>query len=55
MDLQVKLANDGYVQQASITARGLPDWAIWRNEILGFTPEPAKKHGSQTSVTNSGR
>jgi len=41
MDLQVKLANDGYVQQASITARGLPDWAIWRNEIFGFTLEPA--------------
>jgi ABC-type Fe3+ transport system substrate-binding protein len=41
MDLQVKLANDGHVQKASITARGLPDWAIWRNEIFGFTLEPA--------------
>ncbi len=41
MDLQVKLANDGYVQQASISAQGLPDWAIWRNEIFGFTLEPA--------------
>ncbi len=41
MDLQVKLANDGYVQPASITARGLPNWAIWRNEIFGFTLEPA--------------
>jgi two-component system sensor histidine kinase TctE len=42
MDLQVKLANDGHVQQAAIiAARGLPDWAIWRNEIFGFTLEPA--------------
>ncbi|MFB9261736.1 ABC transporter substrate-binding protein [Bradyrhizobium erythrophlei] len=41
MDLQVKLANDGHLQQASIAARGLPDWAIWRNEIFGFTLEPA--------------
>jgi ABC-type Fe3+ transport system substrate-binding protein len=41
MDLQVKLANDGHVQQALIATRGLPDWAIWRNEIFGFTLEPA--------------
>ena len=41
MDLQVKLANDGFVQPAVITARGLPDWAIWRDEIFGFTLEPA--------------
>jgi two-component system sensor histidine kinase TctE len=41
MDLQVKLANDGYAQPASIAARGLPDWAIWRDEIFGFTLEPA--------------
>jgi ABC-type Fe3+ transport system substrate-binding protein len=41
MDLQVKLANDGYVQPATVVARGLPDWAIWRDEIFGFTLEPA--------------
>jgi ABC-type Fe3+ transport system substrate-binding protein len=41
MDLQVKLANDGYVQPASIAAQGLPDWAIWRDEIFAFTLEPA--------------
>jgi ABC-type Fe3+ transport system substrate-binding protein len=41
MDLQVKLANDGFVQPAIIAARGLPDWAIWRDEIFGFTLEPA--------------
>jgi ABC-type Fe3+ transport system substrate-binding protein len=41
MDLQVKLANDGYVQPAFIAAQGLPDWANWRDEIFGFTLEPA--------------
>jgi ABC-type Fe3+ transport system substrate-binding protein len=41
MDLQVKLANDGYVQPAFITVRGLPDWAVWRDQIFGFTLEPA--------------
>jgi len=42
MDLQVKLANDGHVQPASIiAARGLPDWAAWRDRVFGFTLEPA--------------
>ncbi|UGY06138.1 ABC transporter substrate-binding protein [Bradyrhizobium quebecense] len=41
MDLQVKLANDGHVQRAAIATRGLPDWAVWRDEIFGFTVEPA--------------
>jgi ABC-type Fe3+ transport system substrate-binding protein len=41
MDLQVKLANDGYAQQASVGTQGLPNWAIWRNEIFAFTLEPA--------------
>jgi ABC-type Fe3+ transport system substrate-binding protein len=41
MDLQVKLANDGYVQPAFVAARSLPDWAIWRDQIFGFTLEPA--------------
>jgi ABC-type Fe3+ transport system substrate-binding protein len=41
MDLQVKLANDGYTRQTPVGARGLPDWAIWRNEIFAFTLEPA--------------
>jgi len=41
MDLQVKLVNDGFVRPAVITAHGLPDWAIWRDEIFGFSLEPA--------------
>ncbi|MBR9884692.1 MAG: ABC transporter substrate-binding protein, partial [Oceanospirillales bacterium] len=42
MDLQFKLVNDGYARAylSSETER-LPHWANWRNEIFGFTYEPA--------------
>lgn len=41
-DLQFKLANDGFAQaHASPWIEGLPDWAHWRDEIFGFTFEPA--------------
>lgn len=41
-DLQIKLANDGYAMayDSPFLAR-LPDWAHWRNEVFGFTFEPA--------------
>ncbi|MFK7857735.1 MAG: ABC transporter substrate-binding protein [Granulosicoccus sp.] len=39
MDLQLKLANDGYALQiANLTH---PDWAQWRQSVFGFTLEPA--------------
>jgi two-component system sensor histidine kinase TctE len=42
MDLQVKLANDGYAQpHTSAAVQRLPDWAMWRDEVFGFTLEPA--------------
>lgn len=41
-DLQIKLANDGYAMAYdSPWLGGLPDWAHWRNEVFGFTFEPA--------------
>ena len=41
-DLQIRLANDGYAQRyASPYAAKLPSWAVWRNEVYGFTFEPA--------------
>jgi two-component system sensor histidine kinase TctE len=41
-DLQIRLANDGYAQSyASPYAPKLPSWAVWRNEVYGFTFEPA--------------
>jgi iron(III) transport system substrate-binding protein len=41
MDLQMKLANDGYAQEyASPEAKSLPQWAVWKNEAFGTTFEP---------------
>ncbi|MDJ0657112.1 MAG: ABC transporter substrate-binding protein [Xanthomonadales bacterium] len=42
MDLQVKLANDGYIRQYRSNRTGaLPKWSQWRNEVFGFSFEPA--------------
>jgi iron(III) transport system substrate-binding protein len=42
MDLQIKLANDGYAETyRTPEARFLPRWAIWRDEAFGTTFEPA--------------
>ena len=41
-DLQLKLANDGHaLAYDSPYLPGLPAWARWRNEVFGFTFEPA--------------
>ncbi|MBD3677350.1 MAG: ABC transporter substrate-binding protein [Rhodobacteraceae bacterium] len=42
MDLQTKLANDGFAQSYPGAPLGrLPDWASWRNQLFAFTQEPA--------------
>jgi len=41
MDLQMKLANDGYAQQLENSAPNWPDWADWRNTAFGLTFEPS--------------
>jgi iron(III) transport system substrate-binding protein len=42
MDLQTKLANDGLARTyASPATDRLPVWAKWRNQVFGFTQEPA--------------
>lgn len=41
MDLQVKLANDGYAQSASFSAQNWPNWAVWRKSVFGLTFEPS--------------
>lgn len=41
-DLMIKLANDGYATAYdSVHIAELPNWAHWRNEVFGFTFEPA--------------
>lgn len=39
MDLQFKLANDGYALK--VTGLLHPDWAQWRQSLFAFTTEPA--------------
>lgn len=42
MDLQMKLANDGYARRIAITSTdGWPDWANWRDTAFALTFEPA--------------
>jgi iron(III) transport system substrate-binding protein len=42
MDLQLKLANDGYGQPAPVpAARDWPDWAKWQDTAFALTYEPA--------------
>ena len=42
IDLQLKLANDGHaLVHDTAQSRALPAWARWRNEVFGFTFEPA--------------
>ena len=41
-DLMIKLANDGHAMAYDTPFLGaLPEWAHWRNEVFGFTFEPA--------------
>lgn len=41
MDLQMKLANDGFAApHASAATAALPGWARWRDRLFGFTLEP---------------
>ncbi len=42
MDLQMKLANDGYATSYQSTeTQALPNWARWHNEAFAVTQEPA--------------
>ncbi len=42
MDLQTKLANDGFLSDHNSEAtRRLPPWARWRDQVIAFTQEPA--------------
>ena len=42
MDLQTKLANDGFAQKhTSPATQDLPDWAVWNDMVYAFTQEPA--------------
>ena len=41
MDLQIKLANDGFTQTVpNVETKNVPAWARWRHEVFGFALEP---------------
>ncbi|TKW68659.1 MAG: ABC transporter substrate-binding protein [Paracoccus denitrificans] len=40
MDLQMKLANDGFARSVRPDAGALPDWAKWRDQLYGVALEP---------------
>ena len=41
MDLQVKLANDGYAQPVLSASPNWPKWATWQKSLFGLTFEPS--------------
>ena len=42
MDLQTKLANDGFARKHNLAAaQNLPKWAVWNDMVYAFTQEPA--------------
>lgn len=42
MDLQTKLANDGWAQRfTSDATSAVPSWAVWNDMLFAFTQEPA--------------
>lgn len=52
MDLQTKLANDGYARRhVSRAALDLPEWATWNNMLFAFTEEPAAIVVSRAAFT----
>ena len=41
MDLQMKLANDGFaIDIENIEKSAIPEWSMWRKHIVGFSIEP---------------
>jgi iron(III) transport system substrate-binding protein len=42
MDLQTKAANDGFaLEYSSAITAAFPTWSRWRNQVFGFSQEPA--------------
>ncbi|MDN5568922.1 MAG: substrate-binding domain-containing protein [Paracoccus sp. (in: a-proteobacteria)] len=50
MDLQMKLANDGFAASVAPDATGLPDWARWRDQLWGIALEPVVTLASRQAL-----
>lgn len=61
MDLQMKLANDGFAQSVSLPENALsPNWSKWQNKLFGFSLEPigmvlSKSYFKDTQIPNRRR
>lgn len=54
MDLQIKLANDGYAKNIKISNQEtMPNWSLWQNKVIGFSLEPIVMVVSKKDVKNS--
>ncbi|MGR3759573.1 ABC transporter substrate-binding protein [Roseobacteraceae bacterium NS-SX3] len=54
MDLQTKLANDGYtLPHRSAATAMIPDWGEWRNHVFAFSLEPASMVVSAAALPGS--
>ncbi|WP_323765897.1 ABC transporter substrate-binding protein [Marinovum sp.] len=55
MDLQTKLANDGFVRRhSSEVTRDLPAWASWNDMVFAFSQEPAAIVVSDAAFADTG-
>jgi len=50
MDLQMKLANDGFAAPVALEPAGLPDWARWRDRLWGIALEPVVTLASRQAL-----
>ncbi|WBU60820.1 ABC transporter substrate-binding protein [Paracoccus albus] len=50
MDLQMKLANDGFAASVSPDLHDLPDWARWRDQLFGVALEPVLALASRSGL-----
>lgn len=50
MDLQMKLANDGFAAGVEMEAPGLPGWARWRQQLWGMALEPVVTLASRQAL-----
>jgi len=50
MDLQMKLANDGFAAPVGPGAPALPGWARWRNQLWGIALEPVVTLASRRAL-----
>ena len=53
MDLQIKLANDGYAKNIDVSNKQtMPNWSLWQDKVIGLSLEPIVMVFSKKDVKN---